>query len=700
MSEKWTITDELLYGGDYNPDQWLDRPDILEKDIELMQKAHISVVSLGIFAWSSLEPREGEFQFQWMDQIIDRLHKAGIKIFLATPSGARPAWMAEKYPEVLRVSERGDRNLFGDRHNHCYSSPVYRKKVAQINRLLAERYSSHPGVVLWHISNEYSGECHCQLCQVNFRLWLQERYGSLDNLNNAWWSSFWAHTITDWNQIHSPAPQGEQSVHGLSIDWKRFCTHMTVDFMQMEVAALRSVGSHLPVTTNMMMSHEKMFYDPNLDYWKFKDVQTIASWDSYPSWHMPGYGQLTGAGSAAQSKEVDDYRRASEVAFQHDLFRSLHQKPFLLMESTPSKVNWKEISKNKRPGMNHLASLQAIAHGSNSVQYFQWRQGRGGFEKFHGAVLDQSGSEDTTVFKDVEALGVLLKELSPLAKSSYTASVALIYNWENRWGLEYSMGPLNREKKAYLETVKKYYYALWNLGIPMDIVSGEESLAKYAMVVAPMLYMLPSTTARELQSFVKSGGTLVTSYYTGYVNKSDLCFEGGAPGPLQDVLGFSVEDLDALHDEENLELSFRRGNQRAYLVQDYYEVIHPRGAEVLASMRGPFVDNFPGILKNLYGKGLSYHIAGRLEVAAIEDLFSDLLIEQNISGNGALITKKSSKINVQIRRDGGHEYLFLMNFCQDPGYVLLEKPWVDIVQKGASSREWHLTPYGVKVLSL
>jgi len=695
MKQKWTITDRLLHGCDYNPDQWLHRPDILKADIELMKKAHITVVSLGIFAWSTLEPSEGEFCFEWMDSVIENLHRANISVFLATPSGARPSWMAAKYPEVLRVNNRGSRNLFGTRHNHCYSSPIYREKVRIINTKLAQRYSDHPAVILWHISNEYSGDCHCELCQENFRSWLKDRYTTLENLNSSWWNSFWSHTIFDWNEIHSPVPHGEMSVHGLNIDWKRFTTHMTVDFMSHEVKALRNAGSDLPVTTNMMMTIENEEYDPGLDSWKFRDVQNYASWDSYPAWHLPGHKVFIEG--EVPNEPVDDYRRASEVSFQHDIYRNLHKKPFLLMESTPSRVNWQGISKNKKEGMNTLASLQAVAHGANSVQYFQWRQGRGSFEKFHGAVIDQSGREDTAVFRRVSALGKTLKKLESLASTTYKARVALVFSWENRWAFDDSMGPLNNSRKAYIETLRKHYYCLWHSGMPVDVISGEEDLSAYDLVVAPMLYSINQAQSGNFISYVRKGGTLLTTYNTGYVNDSDLCFEGGSPGPLKELLGIDIEDIDVLHKYERIHIRM----ENDYPVQDYYEVIHPGSAQVLARYKGEGVEDLPAITENNYGKGLAYHIGGRMDTESLLAFYQTVLSDRRMTGNYAFVNERSESINIQIRTGESEEYFFVMNFCNKEGFIRTNKEMKDILSDSEiKGTEWTLPPYGTKILKV
>ena len=287
--------------------------------------------------------------------MLDRLHENGISVFLATPSGARPAWMSRRYPEVLRVREDGLRNFHGGRHNHCFTSPVYRDFVGRMNRALAERFGNHPAVVGWHISNELSGACHCELCQRAFRDWLRARYGTLEKLNQAWWTGFWSKTYDSWEELRSPSRVGETAVHGLNLAWRRFVTHQTEDFLRAEAAPLRELTPHLPITTNLMESFD------GLDYGSLAGELDFASYDSYPRWGAP-----------------DEERQAMLAAFNYDWMRSLKQRPFALMESTPSQVNWQPVCKLKKPGMHLLSSLQAVAHGADTVQYFQWRKSRGG----------------------------------------------------------------------------------------------------------------------------------------------------------------------------------------------------------------------------------------------------------------------------------------------------------------------------------
>lgn len=512
----------MLHGADYNPEQWQQYPEVLAEDIRLMKLAKCNVMSVGIFSWVSLEPEEGVFTFEWLDRILDSFAENGIYAFLATPSGARPAWMSQKYPEVLRVEANRVRNLHGFRHNHCYTSPVYREKVRIMNTKLAERYANHPAVIGWHISNEFGGDCHCDHCQEAFRAWVQDKYGALDKLNHAWWTTFWSHTVTDWSQVESPAPHGETQVHAMNLDWRRFVTEQTADFIKHEIVPLKAENPDIPVTTNLMEFFE------GLNYWKFADLLDVISWDSYPTWH---------------DREGDDSRQAARVAMMHDIIRSIKGgKPWMLMESTPSLTNWQDVSKLKRPGMHLLSSLQAVAHGSDTVQYFQWRKSRGSSEKLHGAVVDHVGHEHTRVFGDVTDVGHALEKLEEVIGTSVPAEAAVIFDWENRWGINDSQGPRNKGVK-YEETAEAHYLALWEQGVPVDVIHMDADFSKYKLLVAPMLYMVRSGVGERIQKFVENGGIFVATYWSGIVDEHDLCFLGGFPGPLRKTLGFGRKRL-------------------------------------------------------------------------------------------------------------------------------------------------------------
>ncbi|MBW5447199.1 beta-galactosidase [Cohnella sp. CFH 77786] len=667
----------LLHGADYNPEQWLAYPEVLEEDIRLMKLAKCNVMSVGIFSWAKLEPEEGRFTFEWLDQVLDRFAASGIYAFLATPSGARPAWMSAKYPEVLRVAANRVRNLHGFRHNHCYTSPVYREKTGIMNRKLAERYGRHPAVIGWHISNELGGDCHCDDCQEAFREWLMRKYGSLAELNAAWWTTFWSHTYTDWSQIESPAPHGETQVHAMNLDWKRFVTDQTLDFFRHEIAPLRESNPSLPVITNFM------YYYEGLNYHKFADVLDIASWDNYPTWH----------------DAEDNVEQAARVAMMHDIVRSVKGKPWLLMESTPSLTNWQGVSKNKRPGMHLLSSLQAVAHGSDSVQYFQWRKSRGSSEKLHGAVVDHVGHEFTRVFGDVKEVGETLERMKDIAGTNVHAETAIIFDWENRWAVNDSQGPRNYGIK-YEETVRSLYRPFWEKGIAVDLIDMDRDFSKYKLLVAPMLYMVRPGVGERIERFVENGGMFVATYWSGIVNENDLCFLGGFPGPLRRTLGIWSEEIDALHDRDSNGIEMAPGNELglsgSYEAHELCDLIHLETAEALAAYRTDFYAGRPALTVNRLGKGKAYYIASRNK----EPFHSEFLgkVAEQAGIRRALHADLPYGVSAQVRSDGASEYVFLLNFSENEKLVKLDGDLQDVLGGENVGSELALPRYGVRIL--
>jgi len=631
----------LLHGGDYNPEQWIDvKDEIWNADMRLMKEANCNEMTVGIFSWAVLEPEEGRYDFSFLEEIIDKIYQNGGRVILATPSGSRPRWMAEKYPEVCRVNGVGQRSKFDDRHNHCFTSPIYREKITAINSRLAEKFGNHPAVLGWHLSNEYGGECHCSLCQNAFREYLKKKYDNdIEKLNKAYWATFWSHKYNNFDEIYAPSPLTDSRLHGLNIDWRRFVSYQTIDFMKTEKAAVRAGGSNLPVTTNYM------WYFTGLDYWEMSKELDFISWDSYPDWHLK-----------------DNEEVAAETAFAHDLYRSMKHKPFLIMESAPGLLNWKGVNNLKKPGVDTLQSLQGVAHGSDSAMYFQWRKSRGSLEKFHGAVVDHVGTNETRIFKTVQETGRRLKNIDEVAGTGVCSKVAIIFDWNNLWAVSGCMG--YKSDKQYKRTMMEYYRALWKNAVSVDIVNAHSDFSQYDLVVAPMLYMADQDTISRLETYVKNGGTLYATYMLATVDGTDLCHLGGLPaGKLKDVFGIWNEEVDALPDGKKGGVTY---NGKEYETQDICELIHARGAKVLAKYSQDFYAGMPALTRNEYGKGRAYYQAFR-DTGDFKDMVFKALIEELSLATAIPVPENGLPyaVSAHKRTDGETEYLFVENYSEE-----------------------------------
>ena len=531
----------ILYGGDYNPNQW--GKEIWKEDMRIFKDARINSATINVFSWAKIQPSEEIYNFTELDEIIDMLSRENYDIVLATSTGALPAWMVKRYPEVARTDYEGRHHKFGQRHNACPNSPVFQKFASRLAGKLAERYGDNPHVTCWHISNEYGGECYCENCEKAFRVWLRGKYQTLDELNKAWNTEFWGHTIYDWDEVVLPDALGDgiedaaephmTAFAGLSIDYCRFNSDGMLNNFKMEKEAIRKFDKETPITTNMMGTFK------GLDYFKWAKEIDVISWDNYPSYNTPW----------------------SMVAMKHDLMRGLKDKPFMLMEQTPSQQNWQPYNSLKRPGQMRAQSYQTMAHGADTIQFFQLRRSVGGCEKFHGAVIAHAGTENTRVFREVKQLGEELERLSDLIPGSVNeAEVGVIFDWDNYWALEYTSGPSISLK--YVDQIHRYYGYFYEKNIGTSMIPVDADFSKYKMVVAPVLYMVKPGMKEALEEYVKNGGILVTTYMSGIVGESDNVYLGGYPGPLKEMAGVWVEEIDALAPEQHNIVTFKDGRMQ------------------------------------------------------------------------------------------------------------------------------------------
>jgi len=668
----------LLHGGDYNPDQWLDRPDILEKDLELMKEAGCQFFSIGIFSWSRLEPEEGRFDFDWLDQIMDNMAAAGNKVGLATATGAMPYWLTVKYPEVVKLWKIGDPHIQSARHNFCMASKVFREKSAILIRKLAERYTGHPALAMWHLSNEYGGHSFSEAAITGFREWLKEKYGSLEALNKAWWCSFWSKLITDWDQIHPM----ESSIEGLRLDWHRYSTWLFTDFMQHEISCIREFDTEKPVVTNFMG-----FY-PGLDYWRFVPHMSLVADDNYPLL----------SDSNCLSKNF------TYASMSHDLNRTMAKGgPWLLMESSPTTVNWQPTPKLKAPGIHLLEMVKAVAHGADGTLYFQWRKSRGTHEKFHGAVVDHEGSNRTRVFQDVAEVGRTLKKLAPVVGSKTKAEVAILQDWDTRWALKESAGPVAMNgEQGYMDTIHSYYRTLWEMGISVDIPESTADLSHYKLVIAPKLFFLKKGVADSLKTFVENGGILVADALCGTMDHDYLVHEGGLPGGgLRELFGIWAEEVDTLYPETPQSLKFSEGNafglEGEFEVLKFAEVLHAEGAEVVATFQRDFYKGSPALTYKEFGKGYAWYLGCDTTEEINRAFLCPIIRMAGVQPN--LHENLPRGVTVQKRFSDKGEFIFVLNVSNQPVSV----PLLKVSGKGLISGEdvaetLVLKPFGCEVI--
>ncbi|MHA7963899.1 beta-galactosidase [Paenibacillus sp. CAU 1782] len=665
---------KLWYGGDYNPEQW--DASVMEEDLRMFRLADIDVATVNVFSWAKIQPNEDTYDFTELDSIIDRLQKDGVAICLATATGAHPAWMAKRYPDVTRVDYEGRKRKFGGRHNSCPSSPAYRKYSAAIAGKLAERYHALPGLVIWHISNEYGGYCYCDNCADAFRVWLQNRYGTLEALNKAWYTSFWGHTFYDWDEIVPPNAISEEwngnrtNFQSISLDYRRFQSDSLLDCYKLEYDAIRQYSKDTPITTNLMGTY------PELDYFKWAKEMDIVSWDNYPSIDTP----------------------ASFTSMTHSLMRGLKSgQPFMLMEQTPSQQNWQPYNSLKRPGVMRLWSWQAVAHGADTVMFFQLRRSIGACEKYHGAVIEHVGHEHTRVFRECAELGHELKALGDtVLDARSTAKAAILYDWENRWAVELSSGPSVALK--YVDEVHRYYRALYEQNISCDLVSVEEDLERYDLVIAPVMYMIKPGFAEKVEAFVERGGTFITTYFSGIVNETDIVTTGGYPGKLRKVLGIWAEEIDALLPGQTNEIVVTAPGgelEGTYSGSILCDLIHTEGAEVVAEYGSDFYKGMPALTVNRFGKGKAWYVATSPDEAFVKAFLGNVCKE---AGIGALLPPTAG-VEVKERYKDGVTYLFVMNHNAEESIVNLgDETLKDVLSGAAFSGECRIPAKGVYIL--
>jgi beta-galactosidase len=634
-----------------------------------MQEVGVNLVSLGIFSWSRIQPREGEWDFAWLDRVMELMHEGGIQVDLATATASPPPWLSHAHPEMLPVLADGTTLWYGARQHYCPSSPVYRDAARRLVEAMADRYAAHPALAMWHVGNEFGCHvpaCYCHVSEHDFREWLKRRYRTIDELNRAWGTDFWSQRYSEWDEIIPPRRTPTWPNPSQQLDFMRFSSDALLECYEIERQVLKQRTPDIPVTTNFMS-----FFKP-LDYWTWAEREDVVSNDSYP--------------------DPSDPLSGMRAAMAGDLMRSLGRgRPWILMEQTTSRVNWREVNVAKAPGQMRLWSYQAMARGADGVMFFQWRQSKAGAEKFHGAMVPHGPFGKSPASQETKQLGNELRRLDRVVGSRVKADVALLFDWESWWGLELPSKPSTHLK--LLEQLETYYTALFEANITADFARPVDDLRTYKLVLAPNLYLVSDQAAANLVDYVKGGGHLVMSFFSGIVDSEDHIRLGGHPQPFVEMLGLSVIDWLPLAPGGLVELRFAEGASGTGTL--WSELIETSGAEVLAAFSGGVLDGKPAVTRKRFGAGEATYLATRPDAVAMARVLEPACERAGIEP----AQQVPQGVEAVRRSAGGKSILFLLNHRDVAVDVPIEEAGSSLIDGSDVHRGlMRLQPRGVAVI--
>jgi beta-galactosidase len=656
----------MIYGGDYNPEQWPE--EVWDEDVRLMREAGVNLVSLGIFSWAKLEPRPGEYDFGWLDRIISLLHENGVMVNLATATASPPPWLAALHPDSLPVTQNGVVLHPGARQHYCPSSAAYKVRAAELVRRIADRYKDHPALGMWHVNNEYGchvAECYCDASAEHFREWLRTRYGDLDALNEAWGTAFWSQRYGEWREIPPPRSAPTFANPTQQLDFRRFSSDALLGLYEMEKEILQEATPDIPITTNFMG-----FFKP-VDYWKWAPREDFVSDDSYP--------------------DPSDPEAHIGAAMSRDLMRSLGGgAPWVLMEQTTVRVNWRKRNVPKRPGEMRLWSYGAVARGAEGIMFFQWRQSKAGAEKFHSAMVPHGPTENSRSWREVSLLGAELGRLDELLGARGVAETAILLDWESWWALELDSKPSAAVRMR--EGLYSFYKPLYEAKIPVDFAHPGSDFSSYRLVIAPNLYLVTDDLVDNILQYVSDGGTLLMSFFSGIVDGRDHIRLGGYPAPFRELLGLRIEDFVPMATGEANRLDTTDGE--SYGCDMWADLIHLEGAEPQASYTEDFYADTPAVTRNVFGEGAAYYLGTRPE-----ELYTKSLLQRVYEEAGVKPTADVPPgVDAVRRKTEDASFLFLLNHNKEAVEVRVPNPGQDLLTGTEHDSQLIVDPLGVAIL--
>lgn len=661
------LSGKVLYGGDYNPEQW--PRSVWHEDVQLMGEAGVNLVTVGIWSWAYLEPTEGAFDFGWLRDVLDLMGDAGIGVDLATPTAAPPPWLTTRYPDVLPVDERGSRYSHGSRQHFCICNPTYQRLAGRIVQRLTDELGDHPAIRMWHVHNEYACHvpyCYCDHHARSFRSWLERRYGSVDSLNDAWGTAFWSQRYSDFAEVVPPRRTATLANPSQLLDYKRFTSEIFLDEFRQEREWLRAARPDIPVTTNFMGFHKP------LDYFSWARELDVVSTDNYPDPANPDSPALS--------------------AMHYDLIRSLNKTvPWIVMEQTTSRVNWRERNVPKVPGQMRGLSYQAVARGAGGVLFFQWRASRAGAEKFHSAMVSHSG-QASPVWREVTALGRELGQAEPFSDAVVSARAGMVFSWPNWWAVESPAGPAH--DFSIQDHLAWMYLPLYRRCVTLDFCHPLEALDRYEALVVPSLYLVTEEEASNLVGYVERGGTVVMSYWSGIVDEHDRVYLGPYGGPLRPLMGCDVLEVAPLASDAVVDVEWADGGRTT--ASYWIDLAVPHDGEVLATVvSGPWAGT-PAVVRARCGEGSVYYIGTRLDSDGLQRVY-DLVpaLRGELASGDA---DQADGVERVTRRSPGRDYEFLINHSDGERKVQLDGAGYDLLGDRPADGTLELDQRGVAIV--
>jgi beta-galactosidase len=680
--EKSMDLKNITLGVCYYPEQWPES--LWENDVRRMKEYGIQYIRVADFAWNKFEPFEGVYIYEFFDRFLSLAHCYDMRVILCTPTASPPAWLTEKYIEVLNAKEDGTLYRHGMRRHYNYNSPIYRKLTANLVHDIAEHYCPNPAVAGWQIDNELNGEpdtFYSQADHAAFKAYLKNKFKTLDKLNEALGTVFWNQTYTSWDEIHLSRPTGQGSTNPhLALEEKRFISQSTISFCRLQAEIIKKflVPGQF-ITTNGLFRHldSHEMTEENLDF---------ITYDSYPNFPFDISNE------AGQICDLND--RASSWALSR--VRSISPN-FGIMEQQTGALGWtcKMRQPEPKPGQMKLWTFQSIAHGADFVSFFRWRTSIIGTEIYCRGLLNYDNlpnrrlSELADIYHDVQ-------KIREIAGSKYQAKIAYAKDYANEWDAEQDIwhGSLDSTSETGWFTAAQMTHT------PMDMLflrPGKISLnelVKYEAIIYPHPAILTKETADLLETYVAQGGKLIFGARTGYKDEYGRCLMKPTPGFVMKLCGLRVDDATNLGCTDDREYVLWDGEKVEAPVLN--EILQPiDNAIPLAVFQGNYYDGSTALVKNDNGKGSTYYFGAAFQASAAEVFLKMLNLAEPYSN----IIELSRGCELAVRSKEGIDTYFILNYQPTAQEIQIKVPMLNVLQDKPAEKNIVLERYGVMILS-